>query len=97
MNSQSGSGIMSNIATLGLPFGLTALSHIDRLKSKDNQSKQSSSKTDIQSKDKKGGAFAQNIIIEAGLSVVPFALIGSLEYFDKDKVETSSKNTRTDK
>ena len=75
---------MADISTLALPLELARIASSNVLKT-DNKS-ENKSREELQSEKKKtiGGAFAENILIEAGLSVVPFALISSLEYFDKN-------------
>ena len=95
MEYQKGSGILSNISTLTLPLGLAKLATIEPKnndKKEDNKGKNVSNLNKSKSiKNSYGGAFAENILIEAGLSVVPFALISSLEYFDENDKKTCEK------
>lgn len=90
MDYQKGSGIMADISTLALPLGLARVATSNLLKNEESsESKSENSKSQIP-KNSYGGAFAENILIEAGLSVVPFALISSLEYFDKNDKKSNS-------
>lgn len=85
MSNQVGSGLTNELLSLGLPIGLAIISH--KLGSKDTKANETKKK-------QKGGFLSDSLIIEAGLSVVPFALIGALETIDTKKDDKSSKNKK---
>ena len=82
--STNGGGFVTDILSLGLPIGLGITANklgLGNIKDKKKP------------KDQEGGFLEKNLILEAGLSVVPFALIGAIEYLNGDK----SKETKSNK
>ena len=79
MNSLKGSGLTSDLLTLGFPIGLSIISNTE---SKDKEIK----------KEKKqlGGMLSDSFIIEAGLSIVPIGLLALNEISNKDN-DTENK------
>ena len=72
MNNQEGSGIISNIINLGFPIGLSVISNMDF--------------NNEENKNQDGGFISDSLVVEAGLSIVPFSLLGMLELIkDNDK------------
>ena len=83
VSSQQGSGLMAELLTLGVPIGLSiAANKLDFSMIKEND------------KNQEGGFLEESLIKEIGLSVVPFGLISTLEYFDKDNTENNKKETK---
>jgi hypothetical protein len=73
MNYQEGSGIISDIINLGFPIGLGVVSNMDF------------NKKDKEKQD--GGFISDSLVVEAGLSVVPFSLLGMLELVSEEVKE----------
>lgn len=74
MNTQKGSGLTSDLLTLGLPLGLSLITDMRDIKKKkeENLEKQ------------EGGMLSEKFIIEAGLSVVPIGLLALNEFANKN-------------
>ena len=87
---QIGKGFATNLLTLGVPIGLSIAAN--KLNSKNITKKNKPKKVD----DQDGGFLEKNLILEAGLSVVPFGLISALEYFD-NKPNNTKKTSDKDK
>ena len=71
MNKQIGNGLISDLATLSFPLGLSIISKLDNEKKEE--------------KDHKGGFLSDNMIIETGLAVIPFSLLSLADLYSKDK------------
>ena len=88
---QEGGNIIPDLVNLGMPLGLSILA---------NNLDKSSEKKEIEKKNQKGGdILSNNLLLELGLSVVPFGLIALSDTgnYSTDKKDENKKKNKKDK
>ena len=92
MNKQLGSGIISDLATLSFPIGLSIISYPNNKKDTEKENKSNNLEDNF-----KGGFLSENILIETGLSVLPFSLLALSDLYSNklinDKDDKTLENT----
>ena len=88
-NIQTGSGIFADVLTLSVPIGLAVASN--KLINKGQAKNETKDEQD-------GGFLGTNLLQELGISVVPFALLGTLDYWpSKNDKKTKKDSIQKDK
>lgn len=89
MNKQVGSSIISDLATLSFPIGLSIISYPNNNREHEKKDKTNDSQS--------GGFLSENILIETGLAILPFSLLALSDVYSNKLLTNTDKENKKQK